>query len=124
MNFDVITTHVLPHWPFLFMSFALGTIGHFMKTKVWTWKRAKRGGFWEFMHSSMGLHAPISGFIAGVIGFPVSPGVEGALASGLYHFVAGAMASYTVAAWKHFMKSRGIIAEINSVPPGSPEASE
>lgn len=120
---NLIQEYVLPHWPFVFMSFGLGMVGQFMKTKVWTWNRARRhGGFWRVMHDTMGLHAPLAGFVAGLIGFPVSPGVEGALAGGLYHFVAGAMAAWTVAAWKHFMQSRGIVLEpLSSQPPIPPD---
>lgn len=113
----LIREYGLPHWPFFFMSFALGIVGQFMKKRVWSWERAQRGGFWEFMHASMGIHAPLAGFIAGIIGFPVSPGIEGALAKGLYHFVAGAMSSYTVAAWKHFMKTKGVLLEESITPP-------
>lgn len=113
-----IQQYVMPHWPFFFMSFALGTVGQFMKKKVWTEARARRGGFWAFMHGSLGLHAPVAGFILGLVGFPVSPGISGAPARGLYHFVAGAMASYTVAAWKHFLNTRGIVLG-DSIPPSN-----
>lgn len=115
---DGIQKYVLPHWPFLFMSFALGTVGQFFKKKVWTLERALKGGkFWAFMHHSLGIHAPVIGAIAGAIGMPASPGVEGPLARALYHFVAGAMAAWTVAAFRHFMKSRGIVLAESMVPP-------
>lgn len=115
--FGVVREYLLPHWAFFFMSFALGTIGQFFKKKVWTAANASRGRFWKFMHATLGIHAPVAGFIAGIAGFPVSPGVDGFLARGLYHFVAGAMAAYVVAAWKHFLKSRGIDFDAHSLPP-------
>lgn len=115
---EFFETVLVPHWPFLFMSFALGTVGQFFKTKVWTLDRALTGKFWAFMHQTIGIHAPVAGALAGAIGMPASPGVEGPLARALYHFVAGAMAAWTVAAFKHFMKSRGIVlAESTSPPP-------
>jgi len=116
--FQPLQQYVLPHWPFLFMSFALGTVGQFFKTKVWTIDRALTGKFWAFMHQTIGIHAPVVGALAGAVGMPASPGVEGPLARALYHFVAGAMAAWTVAAFKHFMRARGIVlAESISPPP-------
>jgi hypothetical protein len=117
--FQPLQQYVLPHWPFVFMSFALGIVGQFFKTKVWTLDRAvKNGGFWAFMHSSLGLHAPVVGAIAGVLGMPMSPGIDDTwLARALYHFVAGAMAAWTFAAFKHFMKSRGIVLAETLPPP-------
>lgn len=120
---SLFADYVLPHWPFVFMSFALGTIGQFFKKKVWTLERAlKRGKFWAFMHHSLGIHAPVMGAIAGAVGMPASPGVDDTpLARALYFFVAGAMAAWTVTAWKHFMKSRGIVlAESITPPPTTP----
>lgn len=115
---DVIQKYVLPHWPFLFMSFALGTVGQFFKKRVWTLERALKGGkFWALMHQTIGIHAPVVGAIAGTIGMPASPGVEGPLARALYFFVAGAMAAWTVAAFKHFMQSRGIVLSESMTPP-------
>jgi hypothetical protein len=103
------------------MSFALGTVGQFFKKNVWTLERAVKGGkFWAFMHHSLGIHAPVCGAIAGGLGMPASPGVNGPLAHALYHFVAGAMAAWTVAAFKHFMKSRGIVLAESMVPPPMP----
>jgi hypothetical protein len=116
--FDMLQKYVLPHWPFVFMSFALGTIGQFFKKQVWTLDRAiKDGKFWAFMHSTLGIHAPVVGALAGALGMPASPGVNGWLARALYHFVAGAMAAWTVAAFKHFMASRGIVLAESMVPP-------
>lgn len=115
--FQLLQRYVLPHWPFLFMSFALGIVGQFFKRKVWTLERAKKGGVWGIMRMTLGLHAPVVGALAGLLGAPVSPGVEGPLARALYHFVAGAMASWTVAAFKHFMKTRGIVLESIRPPP-------
>lgn len=116
--FQPLQQYVLPHWPFLFMSFALGTIGQFFKKKVWTIERAKKkGGAWAVMHQTLGIHAPVIGALAGVFGAPVSPGVTGLLGRALYHFVAGAMASWTVAAFKHFMASRGIVLADSLTPP-------
>lgn len=119
--FQPLQQYVLPHWPFLFMSFALGITGQFFKRKVWTMERAKKkGGMWALMHQTLGIHAPIIGACAGALGAPVSPGVIGPIARALYHFVAGAMASWTVAAVKHFMKSRGIVLESVAPPPLEP----
>lgn len=115
--FQPLQQYVLPHWPFLFMSFSLGIVGQFFKLKVWTLERAKRGGFWAAMHMTLGLHAPVVGALAGALGAPVSPGVDGPLARALYHFVAGAMAAWTVAAFKHLMKSRGIVLAESIAPP-------
>ena len=115
--FEPLQRYVLPHWPFLFMSFALGIVGQFFKLKVWTLERAKKGGFWAFMQHTLGLHAPVVGALAGALGAPVSPGVEGPLARALYHFVAGAMAAWVVAAFKHWMRSRGIVLESIKPPP-------
>ena len=116
--FDLIEKYVLPHWPFIFMSFALGTVGQFFKKKVWTLERAIHDGkFWAFMHHTLGIHAPLMGALIGVIGMPASPGVDTPLARALYFFVAGAMASWTVAAFKHFMKSRGIVLAESMIPP-------
>jgi hypothetical protein len=116
--FQPLQQYVLPHWPFLFMSFSLGIIGQFFKRKVWTMERAKKkGGIWAIMHQTLGIHAPILGACAGALGAPVSPGVVGPIARALYHFVAGAMASWTVAAFKHFMTSRGIVIADSLTPP-------
>jgi hypothetical protein len=113
-----LQTYVLPHWPFVFMSFALGTVGQFFKTKVWTLENAVRGGkFMTLMHTTLGIHAPLAGALAGALGAPASPGVNTWLARALYHFVAGAMAAWTVAAWKHFMLSRGIVLAESMLPP-------
>lgn len=90
------------------MSMALGLIIQFSKKHVWTAERAATGGLWKWMYITMGVHAPLLGFIAGLIGFPVSPGVHGMLGAALYHFVAGAISAWTVAAFKHFVKSYGI----------------
>jgi hypothetical protein len=119
--FGILQQYVLPHWPFVFMSFALGIVGQFFKKKVWTLDRAvKKGGVWALMHQTLGIHAPIAGAIAGLLGAPVSPGVEGPIARALYHFVSGAMAAWTVAAFKHFMQSRGIVLAESMVPPAKP----
>lgn len=115
--FEPLQQYVLPHWPFLFMSFALGTVGQFFKKKVWTVDRAKTGKFWALMHQTIGIHAPVMGALVGALGAPASPGVKGPLARALYHFVAGAMAAWTVAAFKHFMKSRGIVLAESIAPP-------
>ena len=116
--FQPLQEYVLPHWPFVFMSFALGIVGQFFKRKVWTLDRAvQKGGFWAFMHHSLGLHAPLVGALAGALGMPASPGVEGPLSRALYHFVSGAMAAWTGAAFKHFMKSRGIVLAETMPPP-------
>lgn len=116
--FQPLQEYVLPHWPFLFMSFALGTLGQYFKKKVWTLDNAlKKGGAWAVMHHTLGLHAPVAGAVVGAIGMPASPGVDGWLARALYHFVAGAMAAWTVAAFKHFMKSRGIVLADSIMPP-------
>jgi putative flippase GtrA len=118
--FSALVQYAVPHWPFVFMSFALGTVGQFFKKKVWTFERAVRGGeFWAIMHHTLGIHAPVVGALAGALGMPASPGVEGPLARALYHFVAGAMAAWTVAAFKHFMKSRGIVLAESMAPPSS-----
>lgn len=115
--FQLLQQYVLPHWAFLFMSFALGIVGQFFKRKVWTLERAKKGAFWAFMHQTLGLHAPVTGALAGVIGMPASPGVDGPLARALYFFVAGAIAAWTVAAFKHFMQARGIVLAEPITPP-------
>lgn len=117
--FQALQQYVLPHWPFVFMSFALGVVGQFFKTKVWTLDRAvQKGGVWALMHHSLGIHAPVMGALAGALGAPVSPGIADTwLARALYHFVAGAMAAWTVAAFKHFMKSRGIVLAETMPPP-------
>lgn len=111
MDLGTIQEYFLPHWPFFFMSFALGFLVQFAKKKVWTKERAAKNGFFKFMNGSLGIHAPIIGAIAGLCGFPVSPGVEGPLARALYHFVAGIISAWVVAAFKKFMKSRGICPE-------------
>jgi hypothetical protein len=48
---------------------------------------------------------------------PASPGVDGPLARALYFFVSGAMAAWTVAAFKHFMAVRGIVIADSLTPP-------
>lgn len=116
--FQPLQQYVLPHWPFLFMSFSLGIMGQFFKKKVWTLDRAvQKGGLWAIMHHTLGIHAPVLGAIAGAIGMPASPGVDTWLARALYFFVAGAMAAWTVAAFKHWMKSRGIVLAETMPPP-------
>jgi hypothetical protein len=118
---SILQAHVLPHWPLAFMSFALGVVGQFFKKRVWTLDRAvKRGKFWAFMHETLGLHAPMMGALLGALGVPASPGVDGPVACALYHFVSGAMAGWTVAAFKHFMTSRGIVLAESMAPPPNP----
>lgn len=104
---SVLTEHVLPHWPLIFMALVLGTITQFTKRVIFEPRKAD-GKLWKFGYVTMGAHAPLMGAIAGLVGFPVSPGVDGVLGRVLYHIVSGILAAWVVAGFKHFMKSRGI----------------
>ena len=115
---ETLQTYVLPHWPFALMSLSLGAIGQVFKKHIWTFDRAvRKKGVYKFMYTTMGLHAPMLGALLGLLGAPVSPGVDGWAARTLYHFGAGATAAWTVAAFKHFMRSRGIILAESVAPP-------
>lgn len=115
---ETLQTYVLPHWPFVIMSLSLGAIGQVFKKHIWTFERAKRKqGIYKFMYTTMGLHAPMLGAVLGLLGAPVSPGISGWAGRMLYHFGAGASAAWTVAAFKHFMRSRGIIVAESVAPP-------
>ena len=117
-----LQTYVLPHWPFVIMSFALGTMGQFFKKKVWTFERAKTSTFWRVMYTTLGIHAPLTGALLGALGAPASPGMDTWLERALYHFGSGAMASWTFAAWAHFMRSRGIVLAESIAPPPQVDA--
>jgi len=125
MDFDTVTTYVLPHWPFVMMAFILGGVGGVMKKSVWTKERAARSRFFWWMRSLLPLHAPIAGALFGVVaellgGAPVSPGVEGVAGAMLYHAGAGAASAWVYSIFRHFLKSRGIVAENLSMPPEPP----
>lgn len=125
MDFDMITTHVLPHWPFIMMAFVLGGIGSFFKKKVWTKERAKKNRFFWLVRALLPMHAPMAGAMFGVVaehlgGAPVSPGVEGMAGVMLYHAGAGMASSYVYSAFRHFLKSRGLLDEESvSMPPSA-----
>lgn len=126
---EFFKTYVLEHWPFLVVSGFLGAVGGFMKKQVWTKDRARKTKFSYWMRATLPFHAAFAGGAIGLLGFfifgedmPASLDIERTAASMMFYYGgAGAMASWTYAAWKHFMKSRGITSEQIEMPSKYPE---
>jgi len=102
---------ILPHWPFLLGYVGLYFTGQFVKAQVWTKERVATPGkgqkFFHFMRRTMAVHAPIAGFLLGLLpGIPASPGVEGVWHVALYWSAAGLLSSFTFHAASEWVRKK------------------
>jgi hypothetical protein len=113
---EFVKTYLIDHWPFVFVAFLLGTIGHVFKTKCWTVAYAKKSRVGFYGRATLPLHAPAAGALFGVIMWlvmkeesVVGPGIAAKAGSiVLYYTGSGTLSAWLFSAWKHFVKSRGI----------------
>jgi hypothetical protein len=110
-----IPSMLVQHWVFFVVSFVLGLIGHVFKTQVWTYERAQESRVMHWIRAFLPLHAPLAGFLLGVVvtlvmgdDAPAGPGVAGKGYVVIYYMGAGAVSAWVVNAWKFFMASRGV----------------
>ena len=71
---DILTT-ATPYWPFIAKVLVIWYLGQFFKKRVWTKRRALRGGFWEFMRDTLPVHPLVAGSVWGLC-YPSLPAVE------------------------------------------------
>jgi hypothetical protein len=105
-------------------------LGQFFKKRVWTKKRAVRGGFWAFMRATLRLHPFGAGIAWGAL-YPFMPAVEfvttrgGAINEGLlaaFITLAGHTALESIAqarGWTSVLKVlRETVPERETIAPG------
>lgn len=71
---DALTT-LKPYWPFITQVVVIWYLGQFYKKRVWTKARAKRGGIFGFMRSTLPIHPLVAGALWGAL-YPMLPAIE------------------------------------------------
>lgn len=117
---------LLAHWSLFVVAVVLGILGNFTRTRVWTKDKAAHGKpnwIWWWGRASLPIHAPLSGALFGIvmilvygIDTPAGPGVDTKAEIMLYYTFSGVLSSYVYSGFKHFMKSRGIVLEVDHMP--------
>lgn len=107
---DIVTKHLLPHWPFLASLACFAVIGQALK-RVWSEDDAKQRRAIRLWRRLLPFHPVITGAVGGVLfhrDLPVSPGVSGPLSVGLYFAAAGALSVWAYAVVRTWAKYKGL----------------
>lgn len=132
---SLLTTQVLPHWPFVMVTVILSVVGHVVGRSVFTKERAYKKqqasafykfwesqSFWWWGRETLALHSILAGVIIGFFWHnPEGANPAWSHAADIGYFAgAGAISLFAWSIAKGLLKSRGINLTLPGETPSDP----